>query len=85
MEKRSLFSRIFGSDNSTTNPTKSTEVKILDDSKAVFTPYKGDFRNDADVRAIVDAIARNGAKMHPRHIRNNDNGMENIKGSLYRI
>jgi len=85
VEKRSLFSRIFGSDNSTTNPTKSTEVKILDDSKAVFTPYKGDFRNDADVRAIVDAIARNGAKMHPRHIRNNDNGMENIKGSLYRI
>ena len=85
MEKRSLFSRIFGSDNSTTNPSKSTEVKILDDSKAVFTPYKGDFRNDADVRAIVDAIARNGAKMHPRHIRNNDNGMENIKGSLYRI
>ena len=85
MEKRSLFSRIFGSDNSTTNPSKSTEVKILDDSKAVFTPYKGDFRNDADVRAIVDAIARNGAKMHPRHIRNNDNRMENIKGSLYRI
>lgn len=85
MEKRSLFSRIFGSDNSTTNPSKSTEVKILDDSKAVFTPYKGDFRNDADVRAIVDAIARNGAKMHPRHIRNNENGMENIKGSLYRI
>lgn len=85
MERRSLFSRIFGNNNNTTNPSKSTEVKILNDSKAVFTPYKGDFRNDADVRAIVDAIARNGAKMHPRHIRNNDNGMENIKGSLYRI
>lgn len=85
MEKRSLFSRIFGNNNSTRNPEQATEVKILDDRKAVFTPYKGDFRNDADVRACVDAIARNGAKMHPRHIRNNDKGMENLKGSLYRI
>lgn len=85
MEKRSLFSRIFGNNNNTRNPEQATEVKILDDRKAEFTPYKGDFRNDADVRACVDAIARNGAKMHPRHIRNNDRGMENLKGSLYRI
>lgn len=85
MEKRSLFSRIFGNNNSTRNPEQATEVKILDDRKAEFTPYKGDFRNDADVRACVDAIARNGAKMHPRHIRNNDKGMENLKGNLYRI
>ena len=85
MEKRSLFSRIFGNNNSTRNPEQATEVKILDDRKAEFTPYKGDTRNDADVRACVDAIARNGAKMHPRHIRNNDKGMENLKGSLYRI
>lgn len=85
MERRSLFSRIFGNDKSTTNPEKATEVRILDDSKAIFTPYKGDFKNDADVRACVDAIARNGAKMHPRHIRNNKDGMDNIKGNLYRI
>ena len=85
MERRSLFSRIFGNDKSTTNPEKATEVRILDDSKAIFTPYKGDFKNDVDVRACVDAIARNGAKMHPRHIRNNKDGMENIKGNLYRI
>ncbi len=85
MEKRSLFSRIFGNNNSTRNPEQATEVKILDDRKAEFTPYKGDFRNDADVRACVDAIARNGAKMHPRHIRNSDKGMQNLKGSLYRI
>lgn len=85
MERRSLFSRIFGNDKSTQNPEKATEVKILDDKKAVFTPYKGDFKNDADVRACVDAIARNGAKMHPRHIRNNKDGMENLKGNLYRI
>jgi len=85
MEKRSLLSRIFGSDNSTKIPDSATEVKILDDSKAVFTPYKGDFKNDPDVIKCVDAIARNGAKMHPRHIRNFSGKMENVKDSLYKL
>ena len=94
MERRSLFSRIFGSDNNTTEPITSTQVKILDGDKAVFTTYKGDFHNDPDVRACIDAIARNGAKMHPTHIRNymkqNEDGtyspkMENVKGNLYKI
>lgn len=89
MEKRSLFSRIFGSDKNTVAPTTSTEVKILDGDKAVFTNYNGDFKNDPDVKACVDAIARNGAKMHPTHIRNyfKDNKlvMENVKGNLYRL
>lgn len=89
MEKRSLFSRIFGTDKNSDIPKTATEVKILDDTKASFTPYRGDFINDIDIRACVDAIARNGAKMHPRHIRNYMKGdmpvMENLKGNLYKI
>lgn len=85
MEKRSLFSRIFGTDKSSEIPQSATEVKILDDSKAVFTPYKGDFDNDIDIRACVDAIARNGAKMHPRHIRNGNGKIENLRGNLYKL
>ena len=94
MELRSLFSRIFGNDKNTSPTDTSTKIKILDGSDAVFTTYKGDFHNDADVRACVDAIARNGAKMHPTHIRNymreNPDGtktpkMENVKGNLYRL
>ena len=94
MEKRSLFSRIFGNDKSTNAPATSTEVVILDGNKAVFTNYKGDYTNDPDVRACIDAIARNGAKMHPKHIRNyikkNEDGtftekIENVKGNLYKI
>lgn len=85
MELRSLFSRIFGNDNSTTAPATSTEIKIVDDKKAVFTPYKGDFHNDIFIRACVDAIARNGAKMHPRHIRNFNGRMENLKDNLYKL
>lgn len=89
MEKRSLFSRIFGTDKSSEIPKTATEVKVLDDNKATFTPYKGDFHEDIDIRACVDAIARNGAKMHPRHIRNyfkNDLPvLEDVKGSLYKL
>lgn len=89
MEKRSLFSRIFGSDNSTTPPTTATSFKLLDDNKAIFTNYKGDYKDEIDVRACIDAIARNGAKMHPKHIRNyfsKEQGraiLEDVKGNLY--
>lgn len=85
MEKRSWFSRIFGTDKNSEIPQSATEVKILDDSKAVFTPYTGDFHNDIDIRACVDAIARNGAKMHPKHIRNKEGKIEDLKDNLYRI
>lgn len=90
MELRSLFSRIFGSDKSNEIPS-ATEVTILDGTKAVFTPYSGDFHNDIDIRACVDAIARNAAKMHPRHIRNyysKEEGrekLENVKSNLYKM
>lgn len=85
MERRSLFSRIFGTDKNSEIPQTATEVKVLDDQKATFTPYKGDFHDDIDIRACVDAIARNGAKMHPRHIRNYDGKMENLKSNLYKL
>ena len=70
MERRSLFSRIFGTDKTIDPPDTATTFKILDDNKAIFTRYNGEYKKDADVLACVDAIARNGAKMHPRHIRN---------------
>ena len=84
-EKRSLFSRIFGTDVSEPTPQKASTFKILDDTKASFTMYRNDFENDPDVRACVDTIARNAAKMHPRHIRNSRDKFENMKGSLYHL
>ena len=85
MEKRSLFSRIFKSDKSTSAPETSEQLELVEGNKAVFTPYKGDFYKDPDVLACVDAIARNGAKMHPRHIRNFNDKLETVKGNLYRL
>ena len=91
MERRSLLGRIFGSEKDTTAPTTSEQVEIIEGTKAVFTPYKGDFHEDADVLACVDTIARNGAKMHPRHIRNyfskeeNREKLETVKDYLYKL
>ena len=88
MDVRSWIGNIFGNKN--TSPQHNAEtLEIVEGQKAVFTPYKGDFHEDIDVLACVDAIARNGAKMHPRHIRNfkKDGVMqlENVKGDLYTI
>lgn len=91
MARRSLLSMIFGNDKKEVEPISSEQLELVEGNKAVFTPYKGDFYNDPDVLACVDAIARNGAKMHPRHIRNyfskeeNAEKLENVKGNLYRI
>lgn len=91
MARRSLLSMIFGNDKKEVEPISSEQLELVEGNKAVFTPYKGDFYNDPDVLACVDAIARNGAKMHPRHIRNyfskeeNTEKLENVKGNLYRI
>lgn len=86
MERRSLFSRIFGNDKDTIAPQYSSSFQLLDDNKAVFTAYKGDFENDVEIRACVDTIARNAAKMHPKHIRDSKSkGFEIVNDDLYRL
>ena len=89
MQKRSLFSRIFGNDDNSAIPQTATEFKLLDNEKAIFTTYSGDYKKEPDVLACVDAIARNGAKLHPRHIRNyKREGVEKldiVKDDLYKL
>ena len=85
MERRSLLGRIFGSENNTPVPQTSEQIEIIEGQKATFTPYKGNFHEDPDVLACVDTIARNGAKMHPRHIRNFNGKMENVKDNIYKL
>ena len=85
MERRSLFSRIFGNDRDTTPPETATTFEILDRYKSVFTRYDGKFEDDIDIRTCVDVIARNAAKMHPKHIRRTDKNMEVLQDSIYRF
>ena len=84
MELRSMLKRLFGREKEESE-RQYEELRLLDDNKAVFTTYHGDLEYDPDVLACVDAIARNGAKMHPRHIRDNKDGMKNLKGRTYRL
>lgn len=84
MELRSMFKRLFGREKEESE-RQYEELRLLDDNKAVFTQYHGDLEYDPDVLSCIDAIARNGAKMHPRHIRDNKDGMKNLKGRTYRI
>ena len=85
MEKRSLFKRLFGSDTEAINQERYTEFKLLDGNKAIFTPYRGEFDKDPDVLTCIDAIARNGAKMHPKHLRESEGQIEYLKGKTYRF
>ena len=85
MEHRSLFSRIFGNDKDTKAPATATTFQLLDNYKSVFTRYNGKFEDDIDVRTCVDVIARNAAKMHPKHIRRNAEKLEILNGNLYKI
>lgn len=85
MEIRSLFKRWFGVEKEETNPQFYTEIKLMDGHEASFTQYNGDFSNEPDVLTCIDAIARNGAKMHPRHIRNFNGKMDTLKGKTYKL
>lgn len=85
MEHRSLFSRIFGNDRDTTPPETATSFEILDRYRAVFTKYDGKFEDDIDIRTCADTIARNVAKMHPKHIRRTTDKLEILTGNLYRL
>ncbi len=85
MEHRSLFSRIFGNDRDTQAPATATVVKILDNNKSVFTKYDGKYQDDIDIRACVDTIARNAAKMHPKHIRDSKGKFEIVNDNLYKL
>lgn len=84
-ERRSLFSRVFGSDKSSVIPTTASELKIINGYKSVFTNYDGKYYDDVDIRACVDAIARNAAKFNPKHIRKRNKGFELLDSSLQRI
>lgn len=85
MQIRSLFGKIFGNEKNTSPPKTATEFHILNGYNAVFTNYDGRYYDDIDIRACVDAIARNGAKFNPKHIRRKENGFENLNDNLLRI
>lgn len=82
MARRSLFSRIFGA-----RPQKifGTELELLNGYQAHFTRYDRDLYKTAQIRICIDAIARNGAKLNPKHIRANDREYVHLNRNVARL
>lgn len=66
MERRSLFERIFKTKNTV---AYGTEMQFLSGYNATFSSWNGNNYNNTTVRACIDAIARNGAKLNPKVIK----------------
>ena len=88
MERRSLFQMIFGNRNQDQN--KYQQLQLLNGTQAIWTNPSSNVYDNAQVRACIDAIARNGAKLNPKHIRNyvDEDGkyrIERIYGRVQRL
>lgn len=81
-EKRSLFDKWFGKPK---EYTRLESIKMLNG----FTPYFNNFSGyayDSDVvRAAVDAIARNGAKLKGKHVRRSNGQIQPTVSTLDRL
>lgn len=80
---RSLFGKIFGDEKNTTAPTTSTKFSLLSTFDPVFTNYDGSKLYDSNsIRMCIDAIARNAAKLSPKHIINTKKGFKSVYGNI---
>ena len=86
-EKRSLFQMIFG--NREQNLEKYQQLQLLNGYQATWTNFDGELYSNAQIRSCIDAIARNGAKLSPKHIRytytDGKEGIERIYGRVQRL
>ena len=82
MAKRSLFTMIFGDKKA---KTIGTELQLMNGYTPVFTNYNGCLYQTTMVRTCIDAIARNGAKLSPKHIRSNTREFVTLNNNLTRL
>lgn len=82
-EKRSLFNMIFGSKPK--QYQNATTMRMLNNFAPVFSDFGSNAYDSDIVRAAVDAIARNAAKLKPRHIRRGDGQIVQAGSSLERL
>lgn len=83
--KRSLFNIVFGNKKDTTIREKATQLQVLNNVQATFTTFNGKLYDTTQVRTCIDAIARNGAKLNPKHIRNTDKVYQDKQDNLLRL
>ena len=82
-QKRSLFEMIFG--RQPKRERVQTQLKMLNGYAPVFTSFSGDAYDSDVVRAAVDAIARNAAKLKPKHIRRVNGQIQEVGSDIERL
>lgn len=81
-ERRSLFQIIFGG----RKPQREvTQLRVLSGYTPTFTPWSGRPYEADVVRAAVDAIARNAAKLKAKHIRRVNGQVVPVDGQIERL
>lgn len=80
MNFRSLFSKIFGKENTYND---AVMARLLNDYNNSFVAWNGDAYSDATVRDCVDTVARHFGKLKARHItRKNGNVVQTVDSDI---
>lgn len=79
MELRNMFKTIFGNKEP---PVDVTQYKFLNDYAPFFSSFNGSVYDSDIVRTCIDAIARNAAKLKPKHIRRGKGKITEVSGAL---
>ena len=82
MKIRSLFKKVFGDDK---NVQLGTRLQLVNGYEAIFTNYDGQIYDNPTVRACIDTIARNAAKLNPKHIRSTDKNYKILNEDIYHL
>lgn len=81
-----LFDMIFGKPNEKEQQKYNrTEFKLLNGYNASFSVYNGRLYDSTTVRSCIDAIARNGAKLNPKHVRATAGNFAALNKNLQRL
>lgn len=83
-QKRSLFEMIFGRRPKREQEIQ-TQLKMMNGYAPIFTSFSGDAYDSDVVRAAVDAIARNAAKLKPKHIRRVNNEIQETGSEIEKL
>ena len=82
-ERRSLLQKLFGS--LFQRRTGLSQVRVMAGYTPIFTPWGGRPYQADVVRAAVDAVARNAAKLRARHVRRQGKEVIPVGGHIERL
>ena len=79
MEFRNMFKTVFGNKEP---PANVTQFRFLNDFSPTFSSFNGNVYDNDIVRTCIDAIAKNAAKLKPKHIRRANGQIAEVSDDL---